>query len=124
MRLRVLQDTKGVRRGTPSIAISNKLMRATLNRHAVMLMSDKYGSEVTHVQILLDDDAPGIFYLQPCLEIADGAKKLDKPSPGTRSLQVSLLLKELNWQEQATTRFPVVWEEEVQAAKVDTNIQR
>jgi len=44
---------------------------------------------------------------------------LDKPSPGTRNLQVSLLLKELEWGKKETTRFGIIWVDEVQAGRVE-----
>jgi hypothetical protein len=91
-----------------------------MNKHAFKMISKKFGSEVQYMQILLDDDSPGVFYLKPCLESDDSAKKLDKPSPGTRSLQISLLLKELGWTKEETTRYEILWDSDVQAGKVDT----
>lgn len=121
MKLRLLKDDKSVRRGTPSVAINGKLGRLTMNKHAYKLMSEKCGRDFTHIHILLDDDNPGTFYLKSVEEFEDGAKKLDKPSPGTRSLQVSLLLAELNWQKKETTRFSLIWNDEVKAGRVDIN---
>ena len=120
MKLRVLSDKYTKRFSTPSVAISFRLKRITMNKHAFKMISKKFGSEVQYMQILLDDDSPGVFYLKPCLESDDSAKKLDKPSPGTRSLQISLLLKELGWSKEETTRFMGQWDEEVHALKVDT----
>jgi len=120
VKLRVLSDKYTKRFSTPSVAISFRLKRITMNKHAFKMISKKFGSEVQYMQILLDDDSPGVFYLKPCLESDDSAKKLDKPSPGTRSLQISLLLKELGWSKEETTRFKGQWDEEVHALKVDT----
>jgi hypothetical protein len=120
MAIRILMSEKTQHRNIPTVAISSKLRRLTLNKEAFLLLSSKYGSEFEYFQILVDDDEKGVFYIKPCEKEGPGSKKLDSPSPGTRTCHVSMLLKEFNWSIKDTARFEVEWDEKVQAGKVDT----
>lgn len=121
MAIRVLMSDKSQRRHIPTAAISSKLKRLTLNTDAYGLLAIQFGSEPEYLQVLVDDDVKGVFWLKPCEKEVPGSKKLDSPSPGTRSLHISVLLTEFNWLLKDTARFEVVWDENVQAGRIDTN---
>jgi hypothetical protein len=121
MAIRVLTSDRGLRRNIPTVAISLKLRRLTMNKDAYSLLTSQFGSEPEYLQILVDDDMKGIFWIRPCEKEVPGSKKLDSPSPGTRSLHISMLLKEFKWSTKDTARFEIVWDESVQAARIDTN---
>ena len=121
MGIRVLMSDRSQRRNVPTAAISSKLKRLTLNKDSYALLTTHYGSEPEYLQILVDDDEKGIFWIKPVEKEVPGAKKLDSPSPGTRSLHISVLLTEFNWLLKDTARFEVVWDENVQAGRIDTN---
>lgn len=120
MAIRVLFSEKSQRRNIPTAAISSKLKRLTLNRDAYALLTEKFGVEPEHLQILVDDDFKGIFWIKPCEKEVQGSKKLDSPSPGTRSLHISLLLNEFNWSIKDTSRFEVIWDTNLEAGRIDT----
>lgn len=120
MAIRILMSETTERRNIPSVAISSKLRRLTLNKEAFLLLSSKYGSKFEYFQILVDDDEKGIFWIKPCEKESPGSKKLDSPSTGTRTCHVSMLLKEFNWSRKDTARFQIEWDEQLQAGKIDT----
>lgn len=121
MAIRVVSSEKSHKRNKPSVAISPKLKRLTMNKHAYELLCKKYGKEVQWAQLLLDDDVPGVFWVKPTTSEADDSKRLDKPSPNTRSLTISALLTELNWSIKETTRYDFSWDENLKSGRVDTN---
>ena len=121
MAVRVLMTDRSQRRNIPTAAISSKLKRLTMNKDAYALLSEKYGSEPEYLQILVDDDQKGIFWVKPCEKTDAGGKKLDSPSPGTRSVHISVLLKEFEWSIKDTSRFEVIWDANLQAGRIDTN---
>lgn len=120
MAIRVLMSEKTARRNIPSVSISSKLRRLSLNKESFLLLTSKYGSEFEYFQILVDDEEKGIFWLKPCEKESPGSKKLDSPSPGTRTCHVSMLLREFNWSIKDTARFEVEWDDQVEAGKIDT----
>lgn len=121
MAVRVVSSEKSHKRNRPSVAISPKLKRLTMNKHAYELLCKKYGKEVQWAQLLLDDDVPKVFWVKPTPPEADDCKRLDKPSPNTRSISISALLNELNWKLQETTRYDFMWDDQLKAGRVDTN---
>jgi len=44
---------------------------------------------------------------------------MDRPSPGTRSCNISVLLNELHLKFEKTARFSLTWDQEVEAGKID-----
>lgn len=120
MAVRILMNERAPRHGAPSVSINPKFKRMTFNSAAYRLLSKKNGSEVMFVQILLDDAYPRVFWLKPCVAEDPGSKKLDKPSESTRSLHVGILLAEVDWILDGTSRFPLEWDEELLAGRVDT----
>jgi hypothetical protein len=92
-----------------------------MNKYAFELLCKKYGKEVQWAQLLLDDDVPGVFWVRPSPPEGDDCKKLDKPSPNTRSISISVLLNELNWSIKETTRYDFEYDENLKSGRVDTN---
>ena len=121
MAVRVLSSEKSHRRNVPSVAISPKLKRLTLNKLAYDLLSRKYGKKVEYAQILVDDEQKGIFWVKPAEKDAYDCKSLDSPSPNTRSLSISVLLTEFNWALKETSRYKIEWDDEIEAGKIDTS---
>ncbi len=121
MAIRVVSSEKSHKRNKPSVAISPKLKRLTMNKYAFELLCKKYGGKVEWAQLLLDDDIPGVFWVKPTTSEADDCKRLDKPSPNTRSISISVLLNELSWSINTTSRYDFVWDDELQSGRVDTN---
>ncbi|MGO8880448.1 MAG: hypothetical protein ACLQMS_13175 [Desulfomonilaceae bacterium] len=121
MAVRVLSSEKSHRRNLPSVAISPKLKRLTLNKLAYELLSRKYGKKVEYAQILVDDEQKGVFWVKPTERESYDCKRLDSPSANTRSLSISVLLTEFNWSLQETSRYKIEWDEDLKAGKVDTS---
>ena len=84
MAVRVLTNKRVQRRNLPVVAISSKLRRLTLNKHAVTLMINEYGKIPEYGQILVDDEQKGIFWVRPADANQEGTNKFDKPSPQHR----------------------------------------
>ena len=119
MAIRVLQNEDRPRKNFPSVAINSKLKRLTLNKIGFNFLYLKHGKESEFIQILLDDDRPKVFWIRLCIPEAVGAKKMDRPSPGTRSCNIAVLLNELHLKFEKTARFNLTWDEEVKAGKID-----
>jgi hypothetical protein len=83
-------------------------------------LSGKYGKKVEYAQILVDDEQELIFWIKPTEKDAYDCKRLDSPSPNTRSLSISVLLTEFNWALNETSRYKIQWDDEIKGGKVDT----
>jgi hypothetical protein len=121
MAVRVLTNKRVQRRNLPVVAISSKLRRLTLNKHAVALLVNEYGKIPEYGQILVDDDQEGIFWVRPADANQEGTNKFDKPSPQTRSLHIGNLLREFQWSLKDTARFGLTWDKKVGGVRVDTS---
>lgn len=121
MAVRLITSEKGQRRNQPSVALSYKLKRGTLNNHAVDMLIRSYGSDFEYIQFLIDDERPGVFWIKPATKDAPACKRVDAPSPRTRNFSISVLLTELKWRIKETSRYPVEWDSDLQAGMVDTN---
>ena len=121
MAIRVLSSEKSQRTNRPTVAISPKLKRLLLNKHAYDLLCKKYGKKVDWAQLLIDDDVQGVFWVKPTPPEADHCKRLDSPSKNTRSLSITILLNSLKWSIKETTRYNFLWDDEQKAGRVDTN---
>jgi hypothetical protein len=121
MAVRVLTNKRVQRRNLPVAAISAKLRRLTLNKHAVALLVNEYGKTPDYGQILVDDEQEGIFWVRPAEADQEGTNKFDSPSPNTRSLHIGNLLRVLGWALKDTARFELSWDKKVGGGRVDTS---
>ena len=124
MTIRVLQNEDRPRKNFPSVAINPKLKRLTLNKIGFNLLCSKHSKESEFLQILVDDEKSKVFWIRLCNPEEVGAKKMDRPSPGTRSVNVSVLLSELHIKFEKTERFDLMWDEEVKAGRIDLEITK
>ena len=122
MTVKVLVSEKNHRLNYPAVSISKKQTKLTLNQPAFSLLNREYGEESQYVQILFDDeDNTGIFWIKLCDSTSRGCRKLDTPSKATRTCSISNLIQVLNWTNTNTTRFEMIWDDQIEAGKVDTN---
>jgi hypothetical protein len=119
MALKLVIDDKHKDRGGQLVALDPRHRRLGLYKGALELMIRYNGGPFEHVQIFVDPEAPNKFWLKPCEGSADGARKLYHSSRSTRGLSVSRLLQELDAKLETTLRFPLVWDEEHSAGRVD-----
>ena len=121
MAVRLITSEKAQRRSYPLIAISYKLKRATLNNHAVDMLTRKNGSDFNYVQFLVDDERPGIFWVKLLTKNAHASKLAAAGSPRTRNFSVSVVMTELKWKLKETSRYSIEWDDTLKAGMVDTN---
>lgn len=123
MTIRILVNELSPRGKAPSVTINTKLRRLTFNKSGLELLREHFVAETEYLQILLDDENPDLCWLRLCESDAAGARKMDRPSASTRSVNISLLMREINLNLEKTRRFPIFWDSEVDAAKVDLRLQ-
>lgn len=121
MAIRLLTSEKGQRRNYPSVALSYKSKRGTLNNHAVDMLIRSNSSNFEYIQFLIDDERPGIFWIKPATKDAPASKRVDASSPRTRNFSVSVLFTELKWKIKETSRYAIEWDPTLKAGMVDTN---
>ena len=124
MAVRILINEKSPRGRAPGVTINQKLRRLTFNKAGLSLLREHYKKETDYLQILLDDDNPNVFWLRLSEAESTGAKKMDRPSASTRSVNISLLLTELKLNLEKTMRFNLVWDKEVGAGKVTLELDK
>ena len=115
----LVADPKHKYRGEVFVSVDPKRKRMGLYKEARKMMLDNYGKEFEFVQIFRDSDFSDRFWIKPCDEHDEGSRKLDAPSPSTRTLSVSLLLQQLEWAPKKTVRLPITWDEDNKAALVN-----
>jgi len=114
----LVADPKHKYRGEVFVSVDPKRKRMGLYKEARKMMLDNCGKEFEFVQIFRDSDFSDRFWIKPCDEHDEGSRKLDAPSPSTRTLSVSLLLQQLGWEPKRTVRLPITWDKEREAALV------
>jgi hypothetical protein len=122
MTAKVLISDKNRRFSFPVVSISSKLRRLSLNQPAFSLLVKEYGSESAYIQILVDDteENKGICWIKLCDGKSMGGRKLDASSKSTRTCNITTLIESLNWTKLETTRFEMLWDQELEAGKIDT----
>lgn len=124
MAVRILVGKDSLRGKGPGVTVNQKLKRLTFNKSGFELLKDHYKGEPEYVQILLDDDRPGVFWLRLVDANSPGAKKLDKSSTSTRSFNISLLIKEMNLELENTKRCNLIWDEKIGGIRADLELDK
>lgn len=124
MAVRILINEKSPRGREPGVTINQNLRRLTFNKAGLSLLREHHKKETDYLQILLDDDNPNVFWLRLSEAESTGAKKMDRPSASTRSVNISLLLNELKLNLKETKRFPLIWDAKIEAGKVTLDLDK
>jgi len=119
MALVVVSDKRYVNRSKAMISLNSKLKRIVMNKTTREMMIEQYKKEFEHVLLLRDPDIDNVFWIRPVEPDQEGARQLNSTSGSTRLISCSLLLHELNWQSTKTESFPISWDPENLAFKVD-----
>lgn len=107
-----------------SVTINIGLKRATLNQAGLELLKEHYKKEPNYVQVMIDDDNPKCFYLRLCDQESPGSRKMDQPSKSNRSINISSLIREIDLKLETTKRFPLIWDNEIEGARVNLEIEK
>jgi hypothetical protein len=119
MALIVVSDKRYVNRSKAMISLNSKLKRIVMNKTTREMMIEQYKKEFEHVLLLRDPEVTNCFWIRPVEPDQEGARQLNSTSGSTRLISCSLLLHELNWQSTKTETFPISWDPENLAFKVD-----
>lgn len=120
MAFRLLVSERSRRWYKPTATINTKLRRMTLNSESLAML-DIATRCFGYVQIYVDDSVPNVCWINLCKKEAGGAKKINRPSPKTRSLDVSTLLTEFNWSRKGSFCFDVTLDKLNGMLQVDMN---
>jgi hypothetical protein len=124
MAVRILVGQDSLRGKGPGITINQKLRRCTFNKSGFELLKEHYKGDAEYIQILLDDERPGVFWLKLVDAKSPGAKKLDKSSSSTRSFNISLLIKEMSLELENTKRCDLIWDEKIGGVRIDLELDK
>lgn len=119
MALVIISDKRQVNRGKPMVSLNSKLRRMVINKSARELMIKNYGKEFEFVQLMMDPEVPNVFWMAPCEENDEGARRLNAGTGATRSVSCSLLLNQLGYESEKTQSYAVSWDLVNRAIKVD-----
>ena len=126
MTVKVLEGDFCRKRYAPSVTINSKIKRLTINKTGMVLLSDNSMQPRTYnndsLQILFDDERTDVFWVRLCVSTDVGAKRLAPASPNTKSVAVQGLLAKLKWDVDYTVRAPMVWDNEVRAARINLKL--
>ena len=119
MALQVVIDRRYINRERSMVSINPKLRRIVMNKATREMMIEHYGKDFESVLLLIDPDIADAFWIMPCTPDQEGARALNATTGITRTISCSLLLNELNWKSTKTESYPVNWDNENNAAKVE-----
>ncbi len=119
MALVIISDSRSVNRGKPMVSINTRLRRMVINKSARELMIKNYGKEFEFVQLMMDLEVPNCFWMAPCGENDEGARRLNAGTGASRSVSCSLLLNQLGYSRETTESYAVAWDSSNRAIKVD-----
>jgi hypothetical protein len=114
MAFKVVIGKKGRLGGKPleAVTLNFKFGRLVLLTHIYHIMRARFDGEVNYVRLLLDEEQPDVFLIQPCDERAHGARHLDKTAGTTPSISARYLFNQLGLPHDGFRRSPVSWDEE------------
>jgi hypothetical protein len=121
MTVKVLEGDFGRKRYAPSVTINSKIKRLTINKSGMALLKSEF-NVTNFLQILFDDERTDVFWVRLCVSTDVGAKRLAPASPNTKSVAVQGLLAKLKWDVNYTVRAPMVWDNEVRAARINLKL--
>lgn len=122
MALKIFIDSRYRNRETEFLSICGKLNRLIFPKRAYDNLKNICNQEtVDSVQVLVNDEQPGIFWIKPCQKTDEGSRVLGATSKNTRSLGIRSLLKYFNWDSKDRIRVLSIWDMEVMALRVDLN---
>ena len=105
------------------LQLTGHFVDVPVNQAGFELLQKHYEGETNFLQVLLDDDDPNMFWLRLCDPEAPGSKKMDRPSASTRSVNIALLISEMGLNLDGTKRFPIIFDDEVQATRVNLELE-
>jgi hypothetical protein len=114
MAFRVVIGKKGRLGGKqpPAITLNFRLGRIVILSNIYLAMRQRFGQEVHYVRLLIDDEQPDIFLIQPCADDAHGARRLDMTPGASPSISARYLFNKLGLPRDGFRRCPVVWDNE------------
>ncbi len=110
---------KKSRRQKASISISGQYNRLLIYRKAYEVIRDWHGGDFDHLHFLLEDNKRGLLWLRPCKPADFGATPIRK-SGNNRICSITPVLREMEWDREATSAFDVTLDAKNKAWKVDT----
>lgn len=120
MSFRALTSDYSKRKKIPTMSISPKLKRITLNRESILLDPNRWLS-AEYAMIFVNDKFPNVCWLKPCKGDVLGARKLEHPTPRNCTLSATALMAEVNWKWKTTSHFSVLLDKTNGALKIDMN---
>lgn len=117
--LEVVLSQRSSRSDLAMVRVSGKLSRIVINRRAMQEITDRFGNEVNHVLLLRDPDIPKCMWIRAANPEDRGARKLGSTKGSTRLVSCGVTLRLVGYDETQTSTFPISWDPENLAFKVD-----
>ena len=117
--LEVVLSQRSSRSDLAMVRVSGKLSRIVINRRAMQEITDRFGNEVNHVLLLRDPDIPKCMWIRAANPEDRGARKLGSTKGSTRLVSCGVTLRLVGYDEISTSTFPISWDPENLAFKVD-----
>lgn len=119
MTLKILENVNRVHR--PSITLQPSSGRLLFNKLAWLELVERNGTESSYVQIMIDEETKQSFWLKLCDSTALGSRKLDVPSPNTRTCNIGNLLEALALKIDCKTKLNLIYDAVAGAYRVDVD---
>jgi hypothetical protein len=104
----------------PSVTIMPRIYKLMFNAVACNLLRQGYGNKVEVVQLLVDDNLSGIFWIKPVSSNEKETRRLVNNGASVKGIYIKELLEEFNWGLKDSSRYVLTWDEKMKAGRVDT----
>ena len=117
--LEVVVSERGSSSDLAMVRVNGKLSRIVINKRAMADMTEQFGQEVNHVLLLRDKDIQKCMWIRAANPEERGARKLGSTKGSTRLVSCGAILRLVGYKETSTLTFPISWDPENLAFKVD-----
>jgi hypothetical protein len=120
MALEVVVNESRSNRDIPRVTVNGALKRLLINGKAMEEIQKKFGKPVSHLVLLRDPEIERCIWIRAAEPEERGARSLGSTKGSTKLVSCSMLLRLVGYNDETkTVSFPIVYDPENAAFKVD-----
>ena len=119
MALEIVENERAKNRDLPTVSVNGTLKRVLINGRAMEIMAERFGTEVSYVQLLRDPAIERCMWIRPSTAEERGARSLGSTKGSTKLVACAVVLRLIGYSEAKTASFPIVYDPQNAAFKID-----
>lgn len=117
--LEVVVNERATNKDVPTVSVNGKLKRLLISSMAMETMAQHFGKEISYVQLLRDPAIERCIWIRASEPEERGARSLGSTKGSTKLVACAVVLRLIGYFETKTASFPIVYDPQNAAFKVD-----